>query len=310
MRRFIIDIIYFILLLFLLAILILFLPATPRSRESLLFSSIQKDSLLQHTPQPRLILVGGSNIGMGINSQIIKDSLGLNPINTGYHASIGLKFMLDNLNSYIQDKDTIIIPEYSQFEGNNGYGGGELLRMVFDVSLSNIQKIGFRQWQNMIKEVPYYLSTKIRITSYKNYKASIAPEYARSAYNEYGDAVAHWEMPKPEIDRNSSMEKMDYQYNPIMMDYLFNFIEKTEKRGAVVYISYPGMLDTYYQTKDMFLIEEKYKEKKFKILGTPNDFAIPYHMIYDSPVHLTKEGANLRTIQLISKFKIKREEVD
>jgi len=66
-------------ILFLLAAVLVFgismsLPSTPRAATSLLFAERQKDSLLKHTPPPRIIFVGGSNLSFGLNGQLIKDS--------------------------------------------------------------------------------------------------------------------------------------------------------------------------------------------------------------------------------------------
>ena len=53
----------------------------------------KKCQLLEDTPSPRIIFVGGSNLAFGLDSQRIKDSLNINVINYGLHAGIGLKYM-------------------------------------------------------------------------------------------------------------------------------------------------------------------------------------------------------------------------
>lgn len=54
----------------------------------------KKCQLLEDTPSPRIIFVGGSNLAFGLDSQRIKDSLNINVINYGLHAGIGLKYMM------------------------------------------------------------------------------------------------------------------------------------------------------------------------------------------------------------------------
>ena len=71
----------------------LLLPATPRASKSLLFANQKKDELLQRVKSPRMIFVGGSNLSFGLNSQIIKNELNINPINTAVHAAIGVRYM-------------------------------------------------------------------------------------------------------------------------------------------------------------------------------------------------------------------------
>jgi hypothetical protein len=92
------------------------LPTTPRASKSLLFANLKKDYLLKNVESPRMIFIGGSNLSFGLDSQKIKISLGINPINTGVHAGIGLKYMLDNTIQYIKNGYIIIlIPEYHHF---------------------------------------------------------------------------------------------------------------------------------------------------------------------------------------------------
>ena len=61
MRRFILQIIWFLMPIVILFVLGLLLPATPRASKSLLFANLKKDALLENTKSPRVIFVGGSN---------------------------------------------------------------------------------------------------------------------------------------------------------------------------------------------------------------------------------------------------------
>ena len=134
MKKFILRILFFFFVLFLFFILGLILPATPQATKSILFSKIAKDSLLKNVPSPRIIFIGGSNLNMGLNSQLIKDSLGLNPINTSITVNIGLIYMMDDMLKYIKKGDVVIAaPEYAQYYNKDAYGGEPLLRIIFDV---------------------------------------------------------------------------------------------------------------------------------------------------------------------------------
>ena len=76
----------------------------------------KKCQLLEDTPSPRIIFVGGSNLAFGLDSQRIKDSLNINVINYGLHAGIGLKYMIDDISTYARKGDIIVFaPEYEHF---------------------------------------------------------------------------------------------------------------------------------------------------------------------------------------------------
>ena len=173
MKRFLIRISLFSLLLLLVVIIGFVLPVTPRASKSLLYAKIKKDSLLINTISPRIIFVGGSNLSFGINSSVIKDSLNLNPINTAIHASIGLEYMMDNTIQYIREGDIIILaPEYSHFYGRSIYGGEELLRTVADIDLSKLLTLKKEQLVNISKSLVKYSSSKFKPTEYWDLKES------------------------------------------------------------------------------------------------------------------------------------------
>ena len=59
MRDFLQNLMVFILIpVVLLSVVFVFVPATPRAQQSLIFAKLDKDRLLKDTPPQRLILVG------------------------------------------------------------------------------------------------------------------------------------------------------------------------------------------------------------------------------------------------------------
>src|SRR3989304_2450804 len=124
MKQFLKRILHFTFLLLLIFMVGMILPATPRVSESILFVKNDKDSLLANVDSPRIIFLGASNLLLGLNSQIIHDSLRLNPIN------------------YIKSGDIVVVSsDYSEFYGELAYGREELLWTVLDVSPSSIMKL-------------------------------------------------------------------------------------------------------------------------------------------------------------------------
>ncbi|MFR9165857.1 MAG: hypothetical protein ACLVKO_06455 [Dysgonomonas sp.] len=259
MKKLFKNIIAFLACFFVVALIIILLPPTPKTKESLIFSSEQKDSLLLNTPEPRIILVGGSNIAMGMNSRIIKDSLNLNPINTGFHAGVGLKFMLDHVEPYLRKGDVLIlIPEYNQFYNRSLYGNEVLLRMILDVSFTNAKQLDINQWFNIMQYLPNYLKSKVNLSNYVYSEESLEKEYLAKSFNKYGDAVAHWNLPKTTNAKPLSLDQKNY--NPKAMQYMHNFIDRASMNGVKVYVSYPGMRENELKNI-VFEIEKIYKKK-------------------------------------------------
>lgn len=100
-------------------VIVLIPPVVQRS--SFLAGAIEKHKLLQMTPSPRLILVGGSNVAFGFDSDYLSSELKLPVINMGLHGGLGLRYALNEVAPYIRKNDLIVVaPEYPQFEDPNG----------------------------------------------------------------------------------------------------------------------------------------------------------------------------------------------
>lgn len=281
------------------------LPPTPNSAWSLLFASTQKDSLISNTPAKRIVFIGGSNLSFGIDSQMIKDSLDINPINMGIQANIGLKYMLDDALPYIKEGDVIvIIPEYDQYYGDLVYGKSELFRLALDVDHNIFKTFNSNQWLMVVKNLAPFVGEKIY---YKNYE--INPNnliyYSKNSFNEYGDVHSHW---TTHNNRKAiPYKETDKDYNPETIQYIKEF-EKKVPANAHVYISFPGYQSQSFENwkKQISQIENLIAESKIDTLGNPSRYKMDESYIFDTPYHLTEEGAKFRTKLLIEDLRKNR----
>lgn len=292
-------------LIFLSIILIgIFSPATSNVSKSLIFAKLDKDSLLLNTPSKRVILIGGSNLSFGINSAMLKDSLLLNPVNTAVHAGIGLKFMLDHSERYIRDGDIVIIaPEYFQYFGNNVYGGEELLRTILDVSKNDYKLLSFRQWINLSPFVLTYACSKFNIASYIIKGRGQTDVYLRKSFNKYGDVDTRL---TPKAEKNIiPFPTIDGKFNNEAIEELLRFRDKIKKKGADMYVTYPGYQakSFQYSFKQINIVQHSLIKNGFKILGNPYRYEFRDSLLFNTPYHLNKYGVDIRTKLLIQDLK-------
>ena len=284
-------------------ILGLFLPTTPRVSKSLLFAELKKDSLLKNSPSPRIIFIGGSNLCLGLNSQKIKDSLNLNPINTAITGAIGLNYMLSNTLQYVKEGDIVVlVPEYEQFYRDYNSVSEELFRTIFDVNLSKIRLLNPIQILNMVKHIPKYTVSKINPRQYIVIKEDIV--YSVNSFNQYGDTYTHWGLEREEKEF-LPYQKLQKKFNPSAMEEVKKFQTEIEKRNAILLISFPGFQDVSYfnMIEQIKEVEAEYIKHGFRILGNSKRYMIPDEMIFDTPYHLNKKGVDYRTGLLIEDFK-------
>lgn len=306
MKKFIRKIFVFISILLFPIIIGAFLPATPKAKTSMIFGNIMKDSLLNNVKGPRIIFIGGSNLSFGLNSQMIKDSLNLNPINTGIHASIGLKYMMKNALEYIRQGDTVIlVPEYQQFIGDfyNGNDGQELTRTIFDVNLSKIKLLDCIQIKCVLENLPIYSLSKFNLLSYLK-----TPEnnlYSVNSFNEYGDVILINRLQKQNFEPYGNIG-LNINMDVFKEIHLFN--NELKKNNAILYLSFPG-----YQEKSFVNSKQAIKKIKNKLinfginlLNSPDDYMMTDSLMFDTPYHLNKYGVDYRTKLFINDFKKNR----
>jgi hypothetical protein len=116
MLRYYLRLLVFGLILFVLHIVaVLYLKATA-AENAYLAGYHLKHRLLEETPSPRIILVGGSATTFGVSSPQLEQALGLPAINMGMHGGLGLRYMLDDVEQEIRPHDIVVLsPEYSGF---------------------------------------------------------------------------------------------------------------------------------------------------------------------------------------------------
>lgn len=297
MGRFFKQIFLFFIIFGLIFLVGIFLPVTPGAKSNMLSYKVQKDSLLQNVASPRIIFIGGSNLVFGLNSQMIKDSLKINPINNGLAASMGLIYMMDDVLPYIRSGDYVVLaPEYQNFYGSFAYGGNDLLRLLMDVQRSGFYNLRRKQWANLIKSWPTYFMTKFRYRSY--FFDSENDIYGKHIFNEYGDSDFHWNLEKQDFP---PLNPIDDDFNLALIDEILDFKEKINKKGAILLVTYPSCQTTSIDiNKDQVnKIREELEETELLLIGTPQRYGFPDSLMFNQVYHLTKEGVDKRTQFLI-----------
>ena len=300
MKLFLKKILIFSLLFLTIGIAGFFAPPTPYSLRSSLFAQIDKDSLLVNMRAPRLILIGGSTLSMGINSGLFKDSLKLNPINTAILSDVGLEYMLNHARQFIKAGDiVIVVPDYDQFYGNKMYGRDGLLRTVTDVSRNDYSVLSFKQWLNIVPYLPEYAYSKFDILEYKPAKKYDAPGvYDRRSFDKFGDHIVHWGQRPKTVDAFAAIEN-EFNYDAIKE--LDNFKDEMQKKGATLYMGFEAIQIRSFNNNISKInrVQKVLVQHGFKLLGTPTRYELADSLLYDSADHLNKKGADFRTKLLI-----------
>jgi hypothetical protein len=281
--------------------------------DNYLAAILEKDRLIRTTQSPKMILVGGSNLAFGIDSQLMQDSLGVNVVNMGLYAKLGLRYMLAQVKPYIRQGDiVIVVPEYDQFYGSFSEGDNTLNTALlyapadrisdFVKSYSVIDVVLRPRVENVRRAFLVAAADAAGLKS-KYFPPDTNPVYNRHSFNKYGDVVSH--LGKKSMNPDSIYVKPlppPKDFNNRTLDELNDIGDVARERKAHAYFLFPSYIDRSYSinTGAIAWLEHRLETgMRIPILGTPKDFVYPSAWFFDTRFHLNELGRGPRTIKMI-----------
>lgn len=274
-------------------------------RDSITFSLRYKHNLLQKTEGPRIVFVGGSNLRFSLISQMVKDSLNMNPVNTGILAGFGLKFIIDDIKPYLRKGDVVVLAsEYHQFYGN-ALWGTEQLAQAINICPENIKFMNWQQMGVLIRTIPRNNLGKLRATAKKELlgvQSDIKPYERYDGMNYYGDTFAHWTEPSqpwiPDtLSGNFNNEAI------LIINELNNYVTgPLEGKLLITFPPYP-VCGYNINRPAISRIESELKQQHIPLLGTAQSYVLADSLFFNSSYHLGKDGAIINTNELIQNIK-------
>ena len=279
-------------------------------------ATIDKHNLLDHQTSPRIVLIGGSGFSFGIKSPLLERETGYHPVNMGLNMGYGLDFMLHEVEDSLRAGDVVIVsPEYDMF-GDFYYGQGPFIYSMLEHRPANLKYLSFGNVRELSDKGFLIVGGIFRYTvtrQGKEDKRILAIEYfpyRRRAYNEYGDMTAHYPQPRRPYDidmfagpttRHLTLENIDRA-----IDGMNRFAERCRRKEVRVFFSFAAISDHHYRlhAEVINLVAARLRQRlNFQIINTPDDAALPLDLFYDTYYHLTGEGAERNTQQLIDKLR-------
>jgi len=299
MKRFLTKVLIFALLqLFILGFIVLF---NAPNASSYMHGYKMKQELLKNTLGERIIFVGGSNLAMGLNSEVIKEATGLNPINMGLHAGIGRQLILnDAIPAAIKPNDLVILClEYVSYDAMPAdVALWHLLRVdpsvAFDLSRSDVVDLSESAFS--------YLGGQLRM-SIRNLlrgRRSLVSEaiYTTDGFNQFGDLTSHWELGSRQAPREIRPLVLEGKFFDHALSDVSDFVKECRANGANVVFSFPPIReDQYMKNKEsidaltLLLSEGLHLET----IASAEVMAFPEEYFFDTAYHLNYSGVERRS---------------
>lgn len=300
MKRFLIRCSFFLLLVLALLALALFLIPNTKIPDNSLFASHDKHQRLSTLDSPKVVLVGGSNLPFGIKSQMIEAAAGKPVVDMGLHAGLGLNFILSEVEKDIHEGDIVIVsPEYHHFLSRSMFNGEDVLAaLLFDVNRDCLQYVKPSQWLALSPNLCLYSSKKIINISSKAVD-DFEELFTRDSFNIYGDEVAHYGLASTVHSRKKpALEGPVYRK---AVRRLARFRDYVEAKGAgFILASCPYPEEQFAMDRQVIEeIVEAVEAAGMVFQVRPEACVFPDSLMFNSFFHLTGEGAEIRTEQLI-----------
>ena len=260
-----------------------------------------KVARLKAIDEPKIVLLGNSNVAFGFDSQLIEEEMGMPVVNMGLHGGLGNAFqeMPAKLNvtegdiyvvchTYYNDYDTFFDPS-----------------LVWTILENNWELYSLLRWQDLpelIEAYPTYVKKWLNLWSTGTGNQPGVGIYSRDRFNEYGDIGYHEGNYYTFTEGSISVPGI----SDICVNRLNELSEWLEERGASLVIAgYPIPDGEFTPDKSEYIAfqEELEERMNFPVISDFTDYFIPYEYFYDTYAHLTTMGTVIRSEQLVEDLK-------
>lgn len=306
MKNYIKSLIIFVAVLLPFVIMIIFTAAVPAQYSKTFLGELtDKYKRLGSIEGPKIVVVGGSSVAFGLDSELLSEHIGMPVVNFGLYASLGTKIMLDLSEDYIGEGDIIVLAPELDSQTLSLYFNAESTWQALDSNLSMLKSIDKEDYSDLAGGWFRYVSSKGKLWFDG---AHLNPEgvYNRSSFNEHGDIV----FPRPHnamklgYDPNKQIVLEPSIFSVEFIDYLNRYIAEARERGADVFFTFPPMNRTALApnvTDESILEFYRFicESIDCEVISNINDYIIEENYFFDSNLHLNDSGVTLRTATLI-----------
>ena len=279
-----------------------FTQISPQYTENYQASIIDKVARLESLESPKIILVGNSNLVYGINSELIQEEMGMPVVNLGLHGGLGNMFHEDMAKLNIGEGDIVVVC-HTEYADGNSLGNPELTWLTIENHRNLWKIIRPDDVGSLLTGLPSYVlkASYYWVTGEADH--TVINYNQRVMFNEFGDNI----YPR---------EERVFEFGPDVVkvpEINDNFIARInefyayckEKNADLVIAGYPIADGEYTPSKEEYETfgEELEQQLDCEVISDFTDYMFPYDMFFNTYLHLTIEGAEMRSEQLVEDLK-------
>jgi len=263
---------------------------------------------LQQIREPKVIVVGGSNVAFGLQSELMEALLASQGYDYtvcpfGLYAAVGTSAMLDLSRHTLQEGDIVILAVEPTPETMSEYFGAEAFWKCAEEATELIGSLGKEKQAALAGNYIPYLQARYGILA-----SGIPPApqgvYAASSFNERCDLV--YDRPgnlmAVGFDPSVRVQLGDLQISDAFSGQVREYCAAASKQGASVLLSFSPVNRSCIDDLSEEAVEAFFQtcSAAFScpVISDPNRYILDSGWFYDSNFHLNTSGAQLRTALL------------
>lgn len=274
----------------------------------------EKYDRLCELDSPKLVVVGGSSVAFGLDSELVERELDMSVVNFGLYANLGTKLMLDLSRTGVGEGDIIVVAPEINSQTLSLYFNAQTAMQALDgradmlaaVDSENYEALVGASWGFAVDKTGYLLGGELP----ENTGA-----YSKECFNKYGDnTFARPYNVMTDVEKTISL---DFEYIPDdgvtteyeeFIDYLNAYVDYCTEKGATVYFSFSPMneaaLDDSVTDEVIGAFYENLSSSLHcRVISNINECIMDEGYFFDSEFHLNDSGVTVRTVRLIDDIK-------
>lgn len=267
-----------------------------------------KVELLEETPGPRIVLVGGSGIAFGADSALMERELpGYSVVNFGMYAALGTAVMLDLSQPLLREGDIVILIPEQQEQTLSDWFDPAVMWQGLDGAFGLLRLLPRNKLERLAGTFPAFAGQKF---AYFIQGQPPQPEgaYRRDSFNEKGDVSSllcvRNEMPGG-FDANMRIRFDADMVTEEFAQRVRDYAQAAAEAGAVLWYAPCPMNGA--AVEDVENIDSFYAALQEKLgiplTGDPHDFILEAGWFYDTNFHPNSSGKTVYTKALIRAVK-------
>ncbi|HTK32156.1 MAG TPA: hypothetical protein VL332_09350 [Candidatus Saccharimonadaceae bacterium] len=276
------------------------------SPQNIMASTIDKHRLLDETPSPRLVLIGGSSVLFGTISDTLATRLPYHPVNMSIAAGLGAGFMLNEARDGLRPGDVALVSiEYEEFGIT---GRPETVLRLLSSRPQSVRYVPLDYWPAILDFGLSYTGIIVRssVGGLHGRQEPLIPPNVRFALNTFGDDSLRPPTPKvPPVGIAVYADGRLPSHFGAVLEQINRFADFCRARGVRAYFIHPPVPETRWRlhAPEIALAESVFvKRMRMPLLDTQDGVIFPDRLFYDTEYHLTAEGAALRTQMLVKEL--------